>query len=71
MLSTPINTYLTPINTLHSSKIGQKDGRRIMPTIGKLLGHRDARTNLYFAYPRSRILTNEEYIDEFGEVMKI
>jgi replicative DNA helicase len=29
------------------------------------------RTNLYFDYSRSRILTNEEYMDEFGEVMKI
>jgi replicative DNA helicase len=29
------------------------------------------KTNLYFDYPRSRILTNEEYMDEFGEVMKI
>ena len=29
------------------------------------------KTNLYFDYPRSRILTNEEYINEFGEVMKI
>jgi hypothetical protein len=29
------------------------------------------KTNLYFDYPRSRILTNEESMDEFGEVMKI
>ena len=29
------------------------------------------KTNLYFDYPRSRILTNEEYMNEFGEVMKI
>jgi hypothetical protein len=29
------------------------------------------KTNLYFDYPRFRILTNEEYMDEFGEVMKI
>jgi hypothetical protein len=29
------------------------------------------KTNLYFDYSRSRILTNEEYMDEFGEVMKI
>jgi replicative DNA helicase len=29
------------------------------------------KTHLYFDYPRSRILTNEEYMDEFGEVMKI
>jgi hypothetical protein len=29
------------------------------------------KTNLYFDYPRSRILTNEEYMDEFGEVLKI
>jgi hypothetical protein len=29
------------------------------------------KTNLYFDYPRSRILTNEEYMDEFGGVMKI
>jgi hypothetical protein len=29
------------------------------------------KTNLYFDYPHSRILTNEEYMDEFGEVMKI
>jgi len=29
------------------------------------------KTNLYFDYPRSSILTNEEYMDEFGEVMKI
>jgi len=28
------------------------------------------KTNLYFDYPRSRILTNEEYMDEFGERMK-
>jgi hypothetical protein len=25
----------------------------------------------YFDYPRSRILTNDEYMDEFGGVMKI
>ena len=29
------------------------------------------KTTLYFDYLRSRILTNEEYTDEFGEVMKI
>jgi len=29
------------------------------------------KTNLYFDYPRSRILTNEEYMDKFGEIMKI
>ena len=29
------------------------------------------KTTLYFDYPRSRIITNEEYMDEFGEVMKI
>ena len=29
------------------------------------------KTNLYFDNPRSRILTNDEYMDEFGEVMKI
>ena len=29
------------------------------------------KTNLYFDYPRSRILTNEEYMDEFEEVMRI
>jgi hypothetical protein len=29
------------------------------------------KTNLYFDYPRFRILTNEEYMDEFGEVMRI
>jgi replicative DNA helicase len=29
------------------------------------------KTNLYFDYPRFRIFTNEEYLDEFGEVMKI
>ncbi len=29
------------------------------------------KTTLYFDYPRSRILTNEEYMDEFGEAMKI
>jgi hypothetical protein len=29
------------------------------------------KTNLYFDYPRSRILTNDEYMDEFGEVMKV
>jgi hypothetical protein len=40
VLITPINTYLTPINTLHISQIGQKNGTRIMATIGKLLGNR-------------------------------
>jgi hypothetical protein len=29
------------------------------------------KTTLYFDYPRSRILANEEYMDEFGGVMKI
>jgi hypothetical protein len=29
------------------------------------------RKNLYFDYLHSTILTNEEYLDEFGEVMKI
>jgi hypothetical protein len=29
------------------------------------------KTNLYFDYPRSRILTNEECLGEFGEGMKI
>jgi hypothetical protein len=29
------------------------------------------KTNLYFDYPRSRILPNDEYIDDFGEMMKI
>jgi hypothetical protein len=29
------------------------------------------KTNLYFDYPCFRILTNEEYQEEFGEVMKI
>jgi len=36
--------------------------------------NRDGKTGkatLYFNYPRSRILTNEEYMSEFGEVMKI
>ena len=27
--------------------------------------------NMYFDNPRFRVLTNEEYMDEFGEVMKI
>ena len=29
------------------------------------------KTNLYFDYPKSRILPNEEYVDKFGGVMKI
>ena len=40
----------------------------------KVEKNRDGKTGkatLYFDYPRSRILTNEEYMDEFGEVMKI
>ena len=28
------------------------------------------KTNLYFDYPRSRIITNDEYMDEFGGVMR-
>ena len=28
------------------------------------------KTNLYFDYPRSRILTNDEYMNEFGEVIE-
>jgi hypothetical protein len=29
------------------------------------------KTTLYFAYPHSRILTNEVYMDEYGEILKI
>jgi|GEM_PF-3180988 hypothetical protein len=39
-----------------------------MAAIGKLLGPRygkTGKTNLYFDYPRSKILTNEEYMNEF------
>ena len=40
----------------------------------KMEKNRDGKTgksNLCCDYPRSRILTNEEYMNEFGEVMKI
>jgi replicative DNA helicase len=42
--------------------------------ISKVEKNRDGKTGkttLYFDYPCSRILTNEEYMDEFGELMKI
>jgi replicative DNA helicase len=39
--------------------------------VEKNRGGKTGKTNLYFDYPRSRILTNEEYMSEFGEVMKI
>ena len=42
-----------------------------MATIGELLGHREGKTALYFDYSRSKIVINAEYMDEFGEVMKI
>jgi hypothetical protein len=39
--------------------------------VGKNRDGKTGKTTLYFDYPRSRTLTNEEYMDEFGEVMKI
>jgi hypothetical protein len=39
--------------------------------VDKNRDEKTGRTNLYFDYPRFRILTIEEYMDEFGEVMKV
>jgi hypothetical protein len=60
---------------LHGIKdLGGHQQSKPVKVILKVEKNRDAKTkktNLYFDYPRSRILTNEEYMDEFGERMKI
>jgi len=64
-----------PINTLSRSNFthGIQPPKRIKAVL-KANKYRDGKTGkntLYFDYPRSKILMNEEYMDQFGEVMKI
>ena len=64
------------IHRIESSENGSNGDQPPKPVkaILKVEKNRDGKTgniNLYFDYPRSRILTNEEYMDEFGERMKI
>ena len=64
------------IQRAESSEKGSNGDQPPKPVkaILKVEKNRDEKTgeiNLYFDYPRSMILTNEEYMDEFGEVMKI
>ena len=44
---------------------------KIYLSVEKNRDGKTGKTNLYFDYPCFRILTNEEYREEFGEVMKI